>query len=120
MVALNHTVWSRLSGPEKQQMLQERLPEGFSFCRLERFERYGVSMETGVCAYEGDEFVFVPGNEVTLGWDGWPGEPDSTASKFYGRKFYANRGGVREGGGKAAWNNDSSQKRCHPADVGRT
>lgn len=87
MVTLNHMAWSRLSGPEKQQMLQERLPKGFSFCRLERFERYGQSLETGVCAYEGVEFVFVPGNEVTLGWDGWSGEPDSTASRIMEESF---------------------------------
>ncbi|WP_155972866.1 hypothetical protein [Paenibacillus sp. Leaf72] len=31
-----------------------------------------------ISAYKGIEFVFVPGDEVTLGWDNWFEEPDST------------------------------------------
>ncbi|MGD1840957.1 MAG: hypothetical protein ACFB0B_08690 [Thermonemataceae bacterium] len=41
----------------------------FSFLRFEHFSRYGMDTPTAVFSYQGREFVFVPGDEVTLGWD---------------------------------------------------
>jgi hypothetical protein len=41
----------------------------FKLLRFERFERFGVMTETAVFICDGKEFVFVPGDTVTLGWD---------------------------------------------------
>ncbi|CAH1220710.1 hypothetical protein [Paenibacillus sp. JJ-223] len=70
---LNRTAWAALSSVEKEQYLQEltELPEGVAYEGLRKFERYGRCTETGVFSYEQRDFVFVPGDLVTLGWDGW-------------------------------------------------
>ncbi|MEK4852505.1 SUMF1/EgtB/PvdO family nonheme iron enzyme [Paenibacillus sp. FSL H7-0756] len=70
MVAWDRAGWGQLTVEEKQTAMQElikRLPAGFKWLRLERFERYGQSLETGVFKYEGSEYVYVPGGSVTLG-----------------------------------------------------
>ncbi|GJM69425.1 hypothetical protein HMSSN036_16410 [Paenibacillus macerans] len=51
VIALSRSKWKSTSKPEKERMMREledRLPEGFTFQRIERFERYGQSLETGV------------------------------------------------------------------------
>lgn len=78
---MSRSEWKSTSKFEKERMmreLEERLPEGFTFQRIERFERYGQSLETGVFTYNGSEFVWIPGDRVTLGWDPnpWPGDMD--------------------------------------------
>lgn len=75
--------WMMLSRTDKERRmlgLEAKLPEDFIFKRMERFERYGVSLETGVFAYKDSEFVWVPGDKITLGWDRsmWPGGMDQT------------------------------------------
>ncbi|MEK4043027.1 SUMF1/EgtB/PvdO family nonheme iron enzyme [Paenibacillus sp. FSL H8-0048] len=70
MEAWNRPRWGQLTVEEKMHTMQEvlkQLPAGFKWLRLERFERYGQSLETGVFLYEGSEYVFVPGDSVTLG-----------------------------------------------------
>lgn len=70
MEAWNRGAWRQLSVEQKQTAMQElveRLPAGFKWLRLEKFERYGQSLETGVFMYEAGEYVFVPGDTVTLG-----------------------------------------------------
>ena len=73
MEAWNRAAWGQLTVEEKQSALQElleRLPAGFKWLRLERFERYGRSLETGVFLHEGSEYVYVPGDTLTLGRSG--------------------------------------------------
>ena len=55
--------------PEKKQALMEQLAEQyhFGFVRMERFDRWGQSCTTGIFEKDGREFVFVPGDTVTLG-----------------------------------------------------
>lgn len=57
--------------PEKKQALMEQLAEQyhFGFVRMERFDRWGQSCTTGIFEKDGREFVFVPGDTVTLGWE---------------------------------------------------
>ncbi|QDH20243.1 formylglycine-generating enzyme family protein [Saccharibacillus brassicae] len=67
--------WSRLTAQEKtrqMELLCTRLPVGFEWIGLETFERFGLSTKTGLFACEDTEFVFVPGDTVTLGWDAVP------------------------------------------------
>ena len=57
--------------PEKKQTLMERLAEQYhlDFVRMEHFSRWGQSCTTGIFEKDGREFVFVPGDTVTLGWE---------------------------------------------------
>ena len=57
--------------PEKRQALMEQLSEQYhlDFVRIEHFDRWGQSCTTGIFRKDGREFVFVPGDTVTLGWD---------------------------------------------------
>ncbi|MFF2089775.1 hypothetical protein [Paenibacillus sp. NPDC058174] len=74
MTALNRQAWSELSSTEKEAVMQDlasKLPQGFQFQGLQTFQRYGVTNETGIFTYKEAEFVFVPGNQVTLGWESW-------------------------------------------------
>lgn len=41
----------------------------FVFIRFAIFSRFGQSTDTAVFGYKGTEFVFVPGDTVTLGWE---------------------------------------------------
>ena len=62
--------FDRLS-PEKKQTLMEHLSEQYhlDFVRMEYFDRWGQSCTTGIFKKDGREFVFVPGDTVTLGWE---------------------------------------------------
>lgn len=65
--------WERSTKAEQQQQrgkLFERLTAGFEWLRTETFERFGQTRDNEVFAYQGSEFVFVPGDIVTLGWTG--------------------------------------------------
>lgn len=44
---------------------------GFTFKELSAFSRWGQSCTTGVFEKHGREFVFVPGDTVILGWEGF-------------------------------------------------
>ena len=61
----------------EKQALMERLAARYTmaFLGLHTFDRWGQSCTTGVFEKDGREFVFVPGDTVTLGWDhfavGW-------------------------------------------------
>ncbi len=68
--ALLRPQFDRLS-PEKKQILMEQLAEQhhLNFVRMEHFDRWGQSCTTGIFKKDGWEFVFVPGDTVTLGWE---------------------------------------------------
>ena len=40
-----------------------------AFLGLHTFDRWGQSCTTGIFKKDGREFVFVPGDTVTLGWE---------------------------------------------------
>lgn len=70
MQDLQISVWQALTTVEKEAKLGElALPQGFSLLRMDTFTRYGQQLETGVFGYGDREFVFIPGDTVTLGWD---------------------------------------------------
>ena len=55
----------------EKQALMENLAVRYTmtFLGLQPFDRWGQSCTTGVFEKDGREFVFVPGDTVTLGWD---------------------------------------------------
>ena len=55
----------------EKQALMENLAVRYTmtFLGLQPFDRWGQSYTTGVFEKDGREFVFVPGDTVTLGWD---------------------------------------------------
>ena len=57
--------------PTEKQALMESLAVRYdmAFFGLHTFERWGQSCTTGVFEKDGREFVFVPGDTVTLGWE---------------------------------------------------
>ena len=57
--------------PAGKQALMERLAARYdmAFRGLHTFDRWGQSCTTGIFEKDGREFVFVPGDTVTLGWD---------------------------------------------------
>ena len=55
----------------KKQALMESLAARYdmTFLGLHTFDRWGQSCTTGIFKKDGREFVFVPGDTVTLGWE---------------------------------------------------
>lgn len=56
---------------EEKQVLMERVADRYNlkFLRTETFDRWGQRCATGIFEKGGREFVFVPGDTVTLGWE---------------------------------------------------
>lgn len=74
MEALTRNVWQGLSEQDKQEWMHRielLLPEGMKYEGLQTFERYGQRTQTGVFTHDEQRFVFVPGDQVTLGWEKW-------------------------------------------------
>ena len=55
----------------EKRVLMENLAGRYAmtFLGLHTFERWGQSCTTGIFEKDGREFVFVPGDTVTLGWE---------------------------------------------------
>ena len=63
-----------------------------TFKELYAFSRWGQSCTTGVFEKSGREFVFVPGDTVILGWEGFTqgmdkGQPRRTGGYFCGNRI---------------------------------
>lgn len=57
---------------DRRQCLLRKVGEehGMSLVGFRRFERWGVYTYSAVFEMDGREFVFVPGDKVTIGWSG--------------------------------------------------
>lgn len=53
----------------------------FSFVDFEHYQKYGIDLQTAIYNYKGREFVFVPGDEVTLGWESFAEGMDEITRK---------------------------------------
>lgn len=62
--------FNQLPKKEKQKLM-ERIAEHYNlkFLRIETFDRWGQLCTTGIFEQDGREFVFVPGDTITLGWE---------------------------------------------------
>ena len=67
---LFRTQFNQMETTEKQAMM-ERLAARYdmTFLGLHTFDRWGQNCTTGLFEKDGWEFVFVPGDTVTLGWE---------------------------------------------------
>ena len=67
---LYRTQFDQMETTEKQALM-ESLDARYTmtFLGLHTFERWGQSFTTGIFEKDGREFVFVPGDTVTLGWE---------------------------------------------------
>ena len=65
------TVYNTLNQTEREDVLRAIVVghPRFNLLRFEHFERFGMSTDTAVYGCEGVEYVFVPGDTVTLGWE---------------------------------------------------
>ena len=73
----------------EKQALMERLAARYAmaFLGLHTFDRWGQSCTTGVFEKDGREFVFVPGDTVTLGWDHFAAGLDPDSREELGELF---------------------------------
>lgn len=74
MEALTRAIWAGLSVQEKEELLHGMIalcPAGMEYIGVRTFERFGQRTESGIFMHAGREFVFVPGDHVTLGWSQW-------------------------------------------------
>ena len=73
-----------------------------TFKELYAFSRWGQSCTTGVFEKGGREFVFVPGDTVTLGWEalskGWTRPTKRNWRIFYGNRIRGYCGGISPAG----------------------
>ena len=67
---LSRTQFDQMETTEKQ-VLMERLAARYNmtFLGLHTFDRWGQNCTTGLFEKDGREFVFVPGDSVTVGWE---------------------------------------------------
>ena len=62
--------FDQMQTAEKQAMMEALAHRyGMTFLGLQTFNRWGQSCTTGIFVKDGREFVFVPGDTVTLGWE---------------------------------------------------
>ncbi len=88
--------FSRMKLSEKLPLMEELSSRyGLHFKELYAFSRWGQGLATGVFEKAGREFVFVPGDTVTLGWDGFAVGMDKRISAEL-------KGGLAEFGYKGA------------------
>ena len=67
---LSRPRFNQMETPEKQALMEKLAARyDMTFLGLHTFDRWGQSCTTGVFGKDGREFVFVPGDRVTLGWE---------------------------------------------------
>ena len=67
---LFRTQFNQMETTEKQALMENlAVRYTMTFLGLQPFDRWGQSCTTGVFERDGREFVFVPGDTVTLGWE---------------------------------------------------
>ena len=67
---LLRTQFNKMEATEKQALMESLAARyAVTFLGLHTFDRWGQSCTTGIFEKGGREFVFVPGDTVTLGWE---------------------------------------------------
>ena len=76
--------WERLPAEERRALLEGMAKRhGLTLLGEETFRKWGRETRTGCFAGRGGEFVFVPGDTVTLGWREFaPGMDQPTREEF--------------------------------------
>ena len=67
---LFRTQFNQMETTEKQALMESLAARyDMTFLGLHTFDRWGQSSTTGIFEKDGREYVFVPGDTVTLGWE---------------------------------------------------
>lgn len=67
---LFRTQFNQMDTTEKQALMESLAARyDMTFLGLHTFDRWGQNCTTGIFKKDGREFVFVPGDTVTLGWE---------------------------------------------------
>ena len=67
---LFRTQFNQMETTEKQALMESLAARyDMAFLGLHAFDRWGQSSTTGIFEKDGREFVFVPGDTITLGWE---------------------------------------------------
>ena len=73
MKDLYNNIYSTLSEGKKKELLKELAKKyNMEILRFETFSKYSKSTFTAIFKYKESEFVFIPGDSVTLGYEGAP------------------------------------------------
>ena len=73
MKDLYNDIYSKLPEEKKKEILKNLAKKyNMEILRFETFSKYSKSTFTAVFKYKESEFVFVPGDTVTLGYEGIP------------------------------------------------
>ena len=67
---LSRSLFNKMDITEKQTFMENLAARyDMTFLSLHTFDRWGQNCTTGIFEKDGREFVFVPGDTVTLGWE---------------------------------------------------
>ena len=67
---LFRTQFNQMETTEKQALMESLATRyDMTFLGLHTFDRWGQNCTTGIFEKDGREFVFVPGDTITLGWE---------------------------------------------------
>ena len=67
---LSRTQFNQMETTEKQALMESLATRyDMTFLCLHTFDRWGQNCTTGIFEKDGREFVFVPGDTITLGWE---------------------------------------------------
>ena len=67
---LFRTQFNQMETTEKQALMESLATRyDMTFLGLHTFDRWGKNCTTGIFEKDGREFVFVPGDTITLGWE---------------------------------------------------
>ena len=70
---LFRTQFNQMETTEKQALMESLATRyDMTFLGLHTFDRWGQNCTTGIFEKDGREFVFVPGDTITLGGKAWP------------------------------------------------
>lgn len=79
----NRTAYNALSSKEKQELTQKiALCTGAAWKKMQTFSLWGQSLETAIYTLKDRNFVFIPGDTVTLGWNGFSDTTHPDFPKF--------------------------------------
>lgn len=83
--------FANLLNDEKEMLIRDvvnSLSQKFTFQRMEKFSAFDQTTFTAVFDFQGNEFVFVPGNnKLILGWDGFVDGIDNTTREDFENLF---------------------------------
>ena len=107
--------FARMDTSEKLELMNSLATRyDMTFRTLQTFDRWGQSCTTGIFVKDGREFVFVPGDTVTLGWERFAVGLNPARAEL----FVSGMGDRARSGGVDSGKHGSCSRGCHCPHVG--